>query len=99
MRTIGLDCQIGHARPVCFLRGALQSTQKEWDYELYVRVTKPEDDSQFASVQQSSYLLSLLSGVVPDGAKKLSSTGEQGIGKFWLYNGHYIISTIIIIII
>ncbi len=80
----------GRATPITLM---LQSTQKEWDYELYVRVTKPEDDSQLGGVQQSSYLLSLLSGVVPNGAKKLSSTGEQGVGKFWRYNDRYLILT------
>ncbi|WP_440616501.1 DotH/IcmK family type IV secretion protein [Cysteiniphilum sp. 6C5] len=80
----------GRATPITLM---LQSTQKEWDYELYVRVTKPEDDAQLGGVQQASYLLSLLSGVVPNGAKKLSNTGEQGVGKFWSYNDRYLILT------
>ncbi|WP_116963274.1 DotH/IcmK family type IV secretion protein [Fastidiosibacter lacustris] len=80
----------GRATPVTLM---LQSTQKEWDYELYVRVAKAEDDTHLENIRQSPYLLSLLSGIVPEGAKSLSVSGEQNTGKFWLYQGHYLILT------
>ncbi|WP_233263320.1 DotH/IcmK family type IV secretion protein [Caedibacter taeniospiralis] len=80
----------GRTTPITLM---LQSTQKEWDYELYIRVAKPEDDTQLNGVTQSSYLLSLLSGIVPAGAKKLSASGAENVAQFWLYQNHYLILT------
>ena len=79
----------GRTTPITMM---LQSTQKEWDYELYVRVSKIGSGS-LQNIKNNSYLVGLLSGVVPNGAKELLFSGGQGGEKIWAYNNRYLILT------
>nr|WP_225630025.1 DotH/IcmK family type IV secretion protein [Cysteiniphilum sp. 19X3-34] len=81
----------GRATPITLM---VQSTQKEWDYELYVRVAGNTQDNELSSFsEQPSYMLSLLSGISPQGAKKLKTSDVSGRSQFWRYQDHYLILT------
>ncbi len=68
----------------------LQSTQKAWDYELYIRVPSGKINS-LTQENQKTYLVNLLSGIKPEGAKTLHSSDPQI--KVYSYQGKYLILT------
>lgn len=80
----------GRATPVTLM---LQSTQKEWDYEVYVRVDSGSGDNGEFSGNDNAYLLGLLSGIAPEGATLMSLSGNDSQTKVWRYHGNYLILT------
>ena len=79
----------GRSTPITLM---IQSTQHEWDYELYVRTPKHRD-KDLNNIKQASYLLGLLSGIVPQGAEKLAINPKSSNYKLWRYQGKYLILT------
>ncbi|MBK2123835.1 DotH/IcmK family type IV secretion protein, partial [Fangia hongkongensis] len=78
----------GRKTPVTVM---LLSTQKKWDYEVYIRVLSAKDNH--FDIKGSTYLIDLLSGIAPSGAKRLSLSANSMNARLWEYHGNYLLLT------